>query len=213
MGTLIFALTSIRGGFAGRYPGHWPRPTAAEPSSSPSPTVADLILAGAKEEVNKKTRYDASYRAIDYPGGDVDPGRGACSDVVIRALRAAGYDLQQLIHEDMCENFALYPPLWGLDKPDPNIDHRRTQNQMVFFERFGEILTLETGEEDLPQWEHGDLVYWCFPNGQQHTGVISNRATREGLPLVIHNNSVAHEEDCLLRWAIIGHYRFPAQRR
>lgn len=173
--------------------------------------IPDLILLGAREEVANRTRYDASYQAISYPGGDVDCGRGACSDVVIRALRAAGYDLQILIHEDMVDNFALYPKLWDLKKPDPNIDHRRTQNQMIYFERFGEALTLETTGEELSQWRHGDFVYWRFADGQQHTGVISDRTNGSGIPLVIHNGSIAREEDCLLRWEIIGHYRFPAQ--
>ncbi len=175
--------------------------------------VYDLILLGAREEVNRKTRYDATYQAISYPGGDLNPGRGACTDVVIRALRLAGYDLQQLIHEDMCKNFDLYPQLWGLSGPDPNIDHRRTQNQIIFFKRFGESLTLDVSKTDLSQWKHGDFVYWQLPGGQQHTGVISDRTGTRGFPLVIHNNSVAREEDCLRRWKIIGHYRFPGQQK
>ena len=105
-------------------------------------------------------------------------------------------------------HFQLYPQLWELESPI-NIDHRRTQNQMVFFERFGETLTLEVSAETLSEWRHGDLVYWLFPDGQQHTGVISDRTNGDGIPLVIHNNGIAREEDCLRRWKIIGHYRFP----
>lgn len=174
-------------------------------------SVHDRILLGAREEVKNKTRYDAAYQALSYPEGDVDPGRGACTDVIVRALRYAGYDLQELIHKDMKENFSLYPGLWGLSGPDPNIDHRRTQNQMVFLERFGEKLPVEVTEETLSQWRHGDLVYWLFPDGQQHTGVISDIANRDGVPLVIHNSWIAREEDCLERWEIIGHFRFPAE--
>jgi uncharacterized protein YijF (DUF1287 family) len=192
------------------------RPWAGEPSpvEQKDPQewdVYDKILMGARNEVKNRTRYDASYQAIAYPNGDVDPDRGACTDVVIRALRHAGYDLQQLIHEDMKENFSLYPQLWGLNAPDPNIDHRRTQNQICFLERFGQALPIEVTEETLPAWKHGDLVYWRFPNGQQHTGVISDRTNSRGIPLVIHNNGLAREEDCLLRWPIIGHYRFPPE--
>ncbi len=172
-------------------------------------TSADLILLGAREEVKRKTRYDATYQVIGYPGGDVAAEGGACTDVIVRALRAAGFDLQKLIHEDMCDYFHLYPQLWALNGPDPNIDHRRTQNQMFYFERFGEKLTLDVAGEELLQWKHGDFVYWRFPGGQQHTGVISDRLNNRGIPLVIHNGSVAREEDCLLRWDIIGHYRFP----
>lgn len=172
-------------------------------------TVYDWILIGAREEVKKGTRYDASYQALSYPEGDVHSSSGACTDVIIRALRYAGYDLQVLIHQDMKDYFSIYPQLWGLSGPDSNIDHRRTQNQMIFFQRFGETLPLDVSEETLSQWRHGDLVYWLFPDGQQHTGVISDLKNRQGIPLVIHNAGVAREENCLLRWEIIGHYRYP----
>ena len=95
-------------------------------------TVPDLILLGARQEVKNGTRYDASYEVISYPGGDVPSDRGACTDVVIRAFRNAGIDLQQLIHEDMKKNFHLYPQKWGLECPDANIDHRRVPNQVCF---------------------------------------------------------------------------------
>ena len=191
--------------------GHFQEPSPVEKMPVEERNLPDLILLGAREEVKRKTCYDAAYRVLDYPGGDVNPAYGACTDVIVRALRRAGFDLQELIHEDMCDNFALYPQLWGAKGPDPSIDHRRTQNQMFFFERFGEALTLDVAEADLPQWRHGDFVYWRFPGGQQHTGVISDLTNGRGVPLVIHNNSIAREEDCLQRWVIIGHYRFPKE--
>ncbi|MEW5784163.1 MAG: DUF1287 domain-containing protein [Bacillota bacterium] len=169
----------------------------------------DLILLEAREEVRKGVRYDASYQTLSYPGGDVDPGRGACTDVIVRALRGVGYDLQVLIYEDMSDNFHLYPQLWGLEKPDPNIDHRRTQNQIIFLKRFGQELPTAVSDDNKSAWRHGDLVYWLLPDGQQHTGIISDRTNTAGIPLVIHNAGVAREEDCLLRWTIIGHFRFP----
>ena len=97
-------------------------------------TAADKILLGARDEVNRGVRYDASYEAMSYPGGDVSADHGACTDVVIRAFRNAGFDLQKMIHEDMKENFDLYPTTYGLSKPDTNIDHRRVRNQMRYFE-------------------------------------------------------------------------------
>lgn len=212
-GTLFLFLAGIPGGKYLWHPANALKtPSPVEQILPTERSIPDLILLGAREEVKRKTRYDAAYQAISYPGGDVDPEQGACTDVIIRALRFAGYDLQQLIHEDMSENFALYPQLWGLSKPDPNIDHRRTQNQMLFFERFGEKLTLQVTEADLPQWQHGDFVYWRLRNGQQHTGVISDRTNGDDIPLVIHNSCVTREEDCLLQWEIIGHYRFPGQQ-
>jgi uncharacterized protein YijF (DUF1287 family) len=171
-------------------------------------TTPDLILLGAREEVKKRTHYDASYVAIDYPGGDVPPDRGACTDVVIRALRNAGWDLQELIYNDMKEHFSDYPNNWGLSQPDPNIDHRRVPNQMCFFARHGICLDTQV-THNLSDWQWGDIVYWKFPNGLEHCGIISDRKNPSGLPLVIHNAGIAREEDCLTRWTIIGHFRYP----
>ena len=170
-------------------------------------TTPDLILLGARAEVKNSTRYDASYAAISYPGGDVSPDYGACTDVVVRAFRNGGIDLQQLIHEDMQENFHLYPQRWGLSRPDPNIDHRRVPNQMRFLERHAITLALEV-EDNLEQWQWGDVVYWQFPDGRDHCGIISDRTRRDGVPLAIHNAGITREEDCLLRWKITGHFRW-----
>ncbi len=173
--------------------------------------VYDWILIGAREEVYRGTRYDDAYYAIDYPGGDIDPQRGACSDVIVRALRRAGYDLQKLIHQDMKQNFHLYPQMWGLSAPDPNIDHRRVANQMVFFERHGDKLSLAVDEENLSNWQHGHIVCWRYPDGRLHTGIISDRTNVRGVPLVIHNAWQTVEDDCLTRWEIIGHFRYPRE--
>lgn len=191
--------------------GNSPLPEKLSPVEKIAPqdlVAADLILLGARQEVKNKTWYNASYQVIDYPGGDVDSVCGACTDVIIRAFRNAGIDLQQLIHEDMTANFAQYPSRWGLTAPDSNIDHRRVPNQIQFFERFGQKLTVET-EEELSQWQWGDVVYWRFANGDEHCGIISDRISTAGRPLVIHNAGITKEEDCLKRWEIIGHYRYP----
>ncbi len=172
-------------------------------------TAADLILLGARQEVKNKTFYNASYHAIDYPGGDVSSDYGACTDVVIRAFRNAGYDLQQLIHEDMTANFSLYPARWGLTAPDPNIDHRRVPNQIQFFKRFGLELPVEV-DGNLSEWQWGDVVFWRFENGDEHCGIISDKTSAAGQPLVIHNAGITREENCLKRWEIIGHFRYPA---
>ncbi len=174
-------------------------------------TAAERIVNGAKLEVRRGVRYDASYRAIPYPGGDVPADRGACTEVVIRALRHAGYDLQQLIHEDMDRDFAAYPKLWGLPAPDPNIDHRRVPNHLAFLRRHGKALPLSTTGDDAATWQAGDLVYWRLaPGGLTHCGVLSNERSPRGLPLVLHNlGPVASQEDCLDHWQIIGHFRYP----
>ncbi len=190
-------------------PGMNVSPSPVEEIPEDELATADLILLGARQEAKNRTRYDAAYTAISYPGGDVTSDRGACTDVVVRAFRHAGIDLQQLIHEDMKKNFSLYPQKWGLGGPDPNIDHRRVPNQACFFERYGLPLTPEV-EGHLEEWQWGDVVYWRFPNGRDHCGIISDRTNGDGIPLVIPNAGLAKEEDCLLRWEITGHFRYPA---
>jgi uncharacterized protein len=170
-------------------------------------TIADRIVNGAKTEAINGVHYDSEYVRISYPNGDVPSDQGACTDVVIRALRNAGFDLQMLIHRDMTAHFSLYPKKWGLSGPDPNIDHRRVPNQMVFFKRFGTELPKSLTGSDLRTWKPGDIVYWDLANG--HTGVISNLKNARGIPLVIHNLAVTCEGDCLESWPIIGHFRFP----
>lgn len=174
-------------------------------------TSAEKIVNGAKKEVIYGVRYDAAYMSIPYPNGDVPRDQGACTDVVIRALRNAGYDLQKLVHEDMGRNFRLYPGNWGLSRPDSNIDHRRVPNLMVFFKRFGKVLPMGTSGRNAASWKPGDIVCWDLTgNGLTHIGVISNEQNRDGLPLVIHNiGPSASQEDCLNNWKIIGHFRYP----
>jgi uncharacterized protein YijF (DUF1287 family) len=172
--------------------------------------VAAKIVAGAKAQIG--TRYDANYETISYPGGDVDSSKGACTDVIIRALREVKIDLQQLMHEDMAENFSVYPHQWGLSKPDKNIDHRRVPNQMKFFARFGQTLTTAVNASTLKSWQPGDFVYWDMGNGLQHTGIVSDGLNPNGVPLVIHNGWICVEDDSLTRWKIIGHFRYPKRQ-
>src|SRR5687768_9589025 len=91
--------------------------------------TAQSIIDGALAQLG--TKYTTGYFSIDYPNGDLPPDQGVCTDVVVRALRTAGYDLQKLMHEDMKANFGKYPKRYGLSKPDPNIDHRRVPNQIT----------------------------------------------------------------------------------
>jgi len=189
--------------------------SAKRSSTSPTPptrapisdAIAARIVAGAKKQAG--TLYDPAYVVLKYPGGDVDKNRGACTDVVIRALRFAGTDLQRLMHEDMKRNFGEYPRQWGLSRTDKNIDHRRVPNQMKFFERRGQSLTKIVSEETLSQWQPGDIVCWRLPGNLYHTGVLTDEKSARGLALVMHNLSVCAEEDVLTAWPIIGHYRYP----
>jgi uncharacterized protein len=180
---------------------------AARGTVVPPSDGAAQIVAGARAQIG--TVYDSGYLEIAYPNGDVPSDRGACSDVVVRAFRAAGVDLQRLIHEDMLVDYAAYPPLDQRQRPDPNIDHRRTLIQMRYFERHGRTLTRDVSPTTLPEWQPGDVVYWDAFGEQKHVGVLTDDTNANGVPLVIHNGSVCLEQDCLMRWRIIGHFRFP----
>src|SRR5262249_39791688 len=128
-------------------------------------------------------------------------------DVVIRAYRAIGIDLQVLVHEDMLANFGSYPRQWGLSKPDTNVDHRRVPNLQKFFERaHAKVPSTAAAAEYLP----GDLVTWMLPGNLPHIGIVSDRrASDTGRPLVIHNIGVGpKEEDMLFAYPITGHYRY-----
>ena len=194
--------------FAAKYLGFTPRRNLAP--LQPQSATAAKILAGARAQIG--TRYDASYQTISYPMGDVAASRGACTDVVIRALRAADFDLQKRVHEDMLAHFDDYPKTWGLDAPNANIDHRRVPNQMVYFAKYGRALPLVTSGQALKSWQVGDIVYWntgSSGNTRLHTGIVADTRDWRGLPYVIHNGSICIEDDALDRWPIIGHFRFP----
>ncbi len=165
------------------------------------------VAVAARSQIGVTTVYDPAYSRIAYPMGDVPQVRGVCSDVVIRAYRKSGIDLQAVVHEDMQKHFSAYPKLWGLEKTDSNIDHRRVPNLEVFFKRQGKSLAdLQTAESFKP----GDVVSWRLANGLAHVGIVSDKKTLFGSrPLVIHNiGQGTQEEDVLFAWRIVGHYRW-----
>ena len=149
--------------------------------------------------------YDPAYVALPYPGGDVPADRGVCTDVVVRALRTQGLDLQQAMHEDMQAHFSEYPQQWGLSGPNTNIDHRRVPNQMLWFKRQGWSRPITAQPAD---YAAGDIVAWKLNSGPLHIGIVSDRKTTDGTPLVIHNiGNGTQEDDLLFQHTIIGHYR------
>jgi len=171
------------------------------------PRSLQSLLASALEQTRQTRYYDPAYVDIPYPGGDVPIERGVCSDVVIRAFRATGVDLQVEIHRDMKQNFSAYPKMWGLSRPDPNIDHRRVPNLMKFFERKGKSLPVSDQPVDyLP----GDVVAWRLPNGLYHIGLVSNLPSSDPRRfLVIHNiGAGTRTEDILFAFEVLGRYRY-----
>ena len=164
----------------------------------------------ARNQIGITVEYDPSYVKLPYPGGDVPPDRGVCTDVVIRALRGIGIDLQQAVHEDMRKHFAVYPRIWGLKKPDKNIDHRRVPNLRTYFKRCGWELPLTQRATD---YHPGDLVTCTIAGSLPHIMIVSDRCTDDGTPLIIHNiGAGTQEEDALFAFPLTGHYRVTASR-
>lgn len=168
------------------------------------------LSVAALELTRDRVIYDPAYCRIAYPGGDVPADRGVCTDVVIRAYRKLGIDLQKEVHEDMRANFAKYPRNWGLSAPDRNIDHRRVPNLMVFFSRYGESLP---SSPDASEYLPGDIVCWQLRDGATHIGIVSDKKNRTGARyMMVHNVGAGQVlEDCLFRYKIIGHYRYGEQ--
>jgi len=154
-----------------------------------------------------QVKYDPTYFVIKYPNGDVPADRGVCTDVVIRAYRKLGIDLQKEVHEDMKLNFHLYPKNWGMKSTDKNIDHRRVPNLMKFFERHNGVLTVTNEPSD---YKPGDLVCWNLGGGINHIGIVVDKKSQDGQRYMIVHNIGAGQvfADCLFEYKIIGHYRY-----
>ena len=181
---------------------------AAQPVLASTP---DAIVAAAQERTQADVRYDGRYISLKYPGGDVPADIGVCTDVIIRTYRAAlGFDFQKAVHEDMRANFSAYPKNWGHKRPDKNIDHRRVPNLEAYLKRQGAALTITQKAEDyLP----GDIVSWRLIGNVPHIGIVSNKKSQAGTPLIIHNIGGGPVEDDLLFHAKInGHFRFLPKR-
>ena len=180
---------------------------AGTQSATPPLRQVTQVVTGALEQTGYTHLYDPAYVQLAYPGGDPPPDRGVCSDVVVRAFRRAGVDLQKEVHEDMARNFAAYPRQWHLRAPDPNIDHRRVPNLMTYFTRKGKSLPVTKRAED---YMPGDVVAWDLGTGQLHIGVVTDsRAPDTRDYEIVHNiGAGARLEDVLFSWTIIGHYRY-----
>jgi len=176
------------------------------PAQDTTRFISDF-LAAALERLQHQVVYDGAYRSIPYPGGDVPDSVGVCTDLVIRAYRSAGVDLQRLVHEDMRRHFGEYPGDWGLERPDHNIDHRRVPNLRTFFRRMGAELPLTHDPRDfIPD----DLATWILWGYQPHIGIVLDSLSADGIrPLIAHNIGNGPEvQDCLFDLELTGHYRF-----
>lgn len=174
------------------------------------PTIrTQTLIAAAIAQTRDNVIYKGTYFKIPYPMGDIPAKYGVCTDVIIRAYRKLGIDLQQLVHEDMRSNFSLYPAKknWGQTKTDTNIDHRRVPNLQTFFTRQGKKLVVSAKPQD---YRAGDLVTWMLPGNLPHIGIVTNQYSADGLrPLIVHNIGAGPQlEDMLFNYTISGHYRY-----
>lgn len=170
-------------------------------------TFPRKLSQAAIELTRDRVTYDPTYFSIPYPNGDVPAGKGVCTDVVIRAYRKAGIDLQREVHEDMKKNFSVYPKKWGLKSTDKNIDHRRVPNLMAFFERHGTVLKRSA---DAREYQPGDIVTWDLGGGITHIGIVVDKRSEDMTRyLIVHNIGYGQElSDCLFSYTITGHYRY-----
>ena len=179
-----------------------------QPSLADTSTAHRFIEAAIALD-NPAVRYDNGYHRIPYPLGDVPKTTGVCADVVVRAYRGIGLDLQKLVHEDMVHHFTAYPGIWRMRHADPNIDHRRVPNLMVFFKRHGKVLDITRRPGD---YAPGDIVTWNLRRGGSlpHIGIVTDRRSADGArPLVMHNMGGGQVlEDVLFAFEITGHFRY-----
>lgn len=185
--------------------------TAAGEPLPPAPQLdtafAQALIQAAVAQTSTPVTYDGSYRRIPYPGGDVPASIGVCTDLIVRAYRAVGVDLQVRVHEDMRAAFGSYPQLWGLSRADSNIDHRRVPNLQTYFRRRGAQLSIS---RDAGDYLPGDLVTWILPGNLPHIGLVTDRRSADGERLlIVHNIGRGPEiEDMLFGYPISGHYRY-----
>ena len=196
------ACSTHRGSMTPTGPGTGHKPLPWDHSSA----RARRLALAAQSQVGRTVKYDSSYVKLKYPGGDLPLDRGTCTDVLIRAFRKVGIDLQVKVHEDMSAHFKDYPQKWGATGPDSNIDHRRVENLQTYFTRQGDAVPATNNPHDY--WP-GDIVVWDTGHGGSHIGIVSTFIAPNGQRYCIVHN-IGHGtkiEDRLFDFKIAGHFR------
>jgi uncharacterized protein len=176
------------------------------PSLAQATGKGEQLARAAMERTAHTVRYDGRYLRLAYPGGDVPDTMGVCTDVVIRAYRKLGIDLQVLVHQDMKAHFSAYPALWGLSRTDRNIDHRRVPNLQTFFRRQGAQIDDTSATSAL---QAGDVLTWMLPGNLPHTGIVVAPASADRPARIVHNIGSGPKETAIPSgWKRTGHYRF-----
>ena len=187
----------------------------ADPDGDGIPSGYDILL-GAKKTVINGAPYKGGYQKIDYPGGDVPRSEGVCTDLLVRAVRNAGIDLQQELHEDITTRPRAFPMV---DEPDTNIDHRRVKTLLPYFLEHWEQVPGDLDHQTRTRsagsrrprsagsgrtrsagsgrtrsagsrpWLPGDVVFMNTMGDERpdHVGIVSDRLGESGHPLIINN--------------------------
>ncbi len=163
------------------------------------------VLSSAVWQTTQDVTYDGSYRVIQYPMGDVPPHIGVCTDVIIRAYRQGGIDLQVLVHESVKKHHKYYYPNpikgYGLH-PDSNIDHRRVRILKKFLKLHYPKSELSYTDSYLP----GDLIFW----DNWHVGIlIDKKIPGTNRYYCVHNIGLGPViEDVYYDEYVLEHFRF-----
>ncbi len=200
---LLLVLTGCASFSAQVQPAKETSPALQATKQNPKTTPTEKLIAAAIEQVDVTTEYDPAYVKLAYPNGDVPIKTGVCADVIVRAFRVVGLDLQKELHEDMKQRFAQYLKKWGAKAPDTNIDHRRVPNLMTWFARQGKALPLSNHD-----YQPGDVVAWDLGGGLTHIGFVSDLKADKQYKIVHNIGAGTQIEDRLLDWKVIGHYRY-----
>ena len=180
------------------------------------------ILLGAKKQLDigaKNIFIQGSDQSNYYSGGDPPSELAICTDIIARAFRQAGFNLRDLVNEDIVKNFNSYPlrQIWRQNVADPNIDYRRIQNMEIFFKRNANVLLTNFNSSDyenLKSWLPGDVVFFDMDKDgySDNVGILSDKTTRRGVLKVIYNYidpGYTVEKDILGKQKITGHFRYP----
>jgi uncharacterized protein YijF (DUF1287 family) len=165
-----------------------------------------LVVTRARVEVSRVVRYSGQWTPVSgYPMGDIPHNQGACTDLVVRALRVVGLDLQQLVHEDI----KSAPGVYGVDRADAQVDHRRVAILYTYFRRHLASLSTEVYEQT-DTFEPGDIVFFGKNNRATHIAIVSNRMGERNLPLILENGGPRPQESDTLDSStrpLVAHFR------
>ena len=151
------------------------------------------ILKNAKKYVNSKPKYKSKYYESGYPNDEY----GVCTDVIAYALKNSGYDLMELINQDMIQNKNDY----HTENIDKNIDFRRVKNIKIYLDKYTIPLTVNLNK--INEWQAGDIVVF-----ENHIAIVSDKRNKKGIPYIIHHSKrPLYEEDAISLYKIVGHYR------